>query len=102
MGYVWGVRLIPPALRPAIVLGGLFGAGLFVAETVSSFSHAAVGLKIETEGPYAALSAAVRPFLLGLGARVVVAYLVAGIGLGLVALALWGAAFGSRWLWRGV
>jgi arylsulfatase A-like enzyme len=76
----------------------------------------AVGLGMETEGPFAALFRAVRPHLPGLLGRVALLYALAGAALGLVSsawvtacglprlrgLSAWavGGALGALWTWR--
>lgn len=81
------------------LFGAVLGLGLFALETWLLLRSGMVGIDIETSGPYAALMAAVRPFLPGLLARVAVTYAVAGAVLGWVAGALsraWGRA--ARWV----
>ena len=81
------------------LLGAALGFGLFALETWLLLRAGLVGLDIDVAGPYAALTAAVRPALPGLLARVAVPYVLAGMGLGWVAGGLsraWGRV--GRWL----
>lgn len=81
------------------LLGAVLGFGLFALETWLLLRAGLVGLDIDVAGPYAALTAAVRPALPGLLARVAVTYVLAGMGLGWVAGGLsraWGRV--GRWL----
>ena len=82
------------------LLGGL-GAGavlgliVFVIEGARVMAQGAIGLNIATEGPFAAIIAAVRPQLPLLLVRVVVAYLLGGAALGLGGLVLTAAVLGK-------
>ncbi len=81
------------------LLGAALGLGLFALETWLLLRAGLVGIDIDVAGPYAALTAAVRPAVPGLLTRVAVAYAVAGMGLGWVAGLLsraWGRV--GRWL----
>ncbi|WP_408890811.1 sulfatase-like hydrolase/transferase [Myxococcus faecalis] len=79
-------------LRPLVwrlALGLGLGLALFAGETWWLLRSGLVGVDIPVDGPYAALSAAVRPVLPGLLARVAAVYVVAGMGLAAVS---WGLA----------
>jgi len=68
--------------------GGTVGLLLFLAEGLGVLRSNAVGLKMDVQGPLAALLAAVRPSLPGLLARVLFAYVLIGAALGLAAWVL--------------
>ncbi len=74
-----------------LVLGTLFGLVLFALEGAMVQSSSAA-LHFDTEGPFAALMAAVRPALPGLLVRIALVYAIGGAALGLLAgglAALW-------------
>ncbi|AGC44451.1 sulfatase [Myxococcus stipitatus DSM 14675] len=75
-----------------LALGAGLGLGLFAAESWLLLRSGLVGVDIPVDGPYAALSAAVRPVLPGLLVRVAAVYVVAG---GVFA----GVAFGLARVW---
>lgn len=80
--------------------GGLASLLLFAWESVLILQSGAVGLKMDTDGPFAALMAAIRPLLPGLLLKVLGAYVAAGALLGLFAHALACAvAPARRWRW---
>jgi arylsulfatase A-like enzyme len=80
-------RRIFERARP-LLAGGAVGLALFLAEGLLVLRSNAVGLKMDVRGPLAALLAAVRPALPWLLARVLFAYLLIGVGLGLAAWVL--------------
>lgn len=83
-----------PPVREALA-GAVAGFAVFALESVWIVQTGAVGLKVETSGPFAALFAVVRPFLPSLLGRVAALYLTVGLALGLVAGRL-KACFGLR------
>src|SRR4051812_43992623 len=88
-------------LRGALA-GALFGLLLFALEGALMLGDGVIGLDLHTQGPFAALFAAVKPFLPGLLARVLTAYLLGGAALGLGAALLSVLvlpADASRWRW---
>src|SRR5689334_2751735 len=89
-------RLLRSALAGRGVRLGLFALASWLIQQSGS-----IGLHLETEGPYAALFAAVRPALPRLLVRVAAAYAVAGAVLGACA-GLFVAALGisGRWTAR--
>ena len=89
----------------------MFGLIVFVIEGALVLRQGAIGLNVETEGPFAALFAAVRPLLPGLLARVALAYSLGGAALGVAAVVLaglllsigsgrakWSALFVVEWI----
>jgi len=102
--------LVAPAVGAACLLALLGGEVALLLRT------GAVGLGMETEGPFAALFRAVRPHLPGLLGRVALLYALAGAGLGLLSWALVtasglprlralftclvGSVLGTLWTWR--
>ncbi|MFL5318926.1 MAG: sulfatase-like hydrolase/transferase [Myxococcaceae bacterium] len=70
-------RRLRPYLYSALA-GALFFLALFIGETVLLVQAGAVGLKMDTSGPFAALFAAVKPAVPSLIARIVLVYLLAG------------------------
>lgn len=95
----------------AVAAGSAIGLVLFVLEGALVLQTGAVGLNLDTEGPFAAVIAAVRPLLPSLLGRVLLTYLLGGAGLGLVAIALaalalsyeagrmkWAVVFALEWL----
>ena len=95
----------------AAAAGAFLGLVVFGIEGALVLGQGAIGLNLETEGPFAALFAAVRPLLPGLLARVALAYALGGAALGLGALTLgamvlgtqsgrvkWVATFAVEWL----
>lgn len=72
-----------------LLAGAAVGLGLFAAEGALVLRANAVGLKLDVQGPLAALFAAVRPSLPWLLGRVALAYAGVGAGLGVAA---WGLA----------
>ncbi|MBS1151758.1 MAG: sulfatase [Myxococcaceae bacterium] len=89
----------------ALAAGALFGLILFAVESALVLQRGAIGLNIETEGPFAALLASVRPLLPGLLARVALAYALGGAALGLVAVSLGALILSSesgRLKWAGL
>lgn len=91
-------------------LGGILGLIFFAIEGAQVMGQGAIGVNIDTEGPFAALFAAVRPLLPGLLARVALAYLLGGAALGLLGAVLarlalprdcgrakWTAAWLAQW-----
>ncbi len=95
----------------ALAAGGVLGAIVFAIEGALVMGQGAIGLNLETEGPFAALFAAVRPLLPGLLGRVLLAYLLGGAAIGIASLVLgsgvlskeagrvkWAAAFVGEWL----
>lgn len=90
-----------PTLRPAhlrplalpLGVGALLGLLLFLLESALLVRAGAVGVNVDVSGPYAALMAAVRPLLLPLLSRVLLAYLLGAMALGGLAALLaraWG------------
>ncbi|HZH02683.1 MAG TPA: sulfatase-like hydrolase/transferase [Myxococcaceae bacterium] len=75
----------------ASVAGAAVGLAAFAAESLLAVRSGAAGLAIQTDGPFAALWAAVRPLLPGLLLKVAGAYAAAGVLGGVVAWALAGA-----------
>src|SRR4051812_28892464 len=73
--------------------GAAFGLALFALEGALVLGTGAIGLDLDTKGPFPALFAAVRPALPGLLARVLLAYLLGGAALGV--FAAWLAALAS-------
>ncbi len=71
-------------LLQCTALGAAVGLALFAGEGLAIRSGAA-GLNFDTEGPFAALMAAVKPQLPGLLARIALVYLLGGAVLGAVA-----------------
>lgn len=69
-------------------VGVLLGVVLLAAEGALVLRANAVGLDFSTEGPFAAVMAAIRPLLPSLVARVAVLYAVSGLALGVLAVAL--------------
>ncbi|WP_163868472.1 sulfatase-like hydrolase/transferase [Myxococcus eversor] len=84
---------VPPhpfrSLGWRLVLGAGLGLVLFAVESWLLLRSGLVGVDINVDGPYAALSAAVRPILPGLLLRVAAVYVVAG---GVLAGVAWGLA----------
>lgn len=80
--------------------GALFGLLLGVLEGAGVLKEGAIGLSLDTQGPFAALVASVRPLLPGLLARVALAYALGGAFLGVAAAALAGLILrpGAGWL----
>jgi|CXWL01.1.fsa_nt_gi arylsulfatase A-like enzyme len=86
-------RLLPEAARwkkpcPAVLAGALLGGVLFAIEARMILDSQAIGIGIDTQGPFAALMQAVRPALVEVLWRIAVAYAFAGAALGLAAYAL--------------
>lgn len=85
-------------LARACGLGGLAGLATFALESALVFRSGAIGVGLETEGPFAALVSAVRPELPALLARVAAAYASGGAIVGLSAgLFAWSLGIRSRW-----
>lgn len=92
-----------PALSGAALLGAAVALCAFAAESALIVRSGAIGLEIDTEGPFAALMAVVRPRLPLLLSRVALAYLGAGAFLGLAAgLLARSLDLRRRWLGRAV
>lgn len=68
-----------------LLAGALLGLGVFAMEAVLLLGRGAIGVKIDTSGPFAALMQVVRPLVPALLGRVAVVYLVAGALAGLLA-----------------
>jgi len=85
------------SIARGLLLGALAGLLLFVVEGLGIRSGAP-GLVMDTEGPFAALMAAVRPQLPGLLLRIALVYLVGGAVLGGVA-GLLASAWSPRRFW---
>ena len=77
-----------PSLIPAAALGAACFVALLGGEVALLLRAGAVGVGMDTEGPFAALFRAVRPHVPGLLGRVAVLYALAGAALGLLASAL--------------
>lgn len=76
--------------------GALFFLLLCVGETVLLFRSGAVGLKMDTSGPFAALFAAVKPAIPSLVLRIAALYLLAGAVLGIAARGIAAAVRAKR------
>ncbi len=98
-------------LLRALAVGAGFGLVLFALEGALVLKTGAIGLNLDTEGPFAALFAAVRPLLPSLLGRVLLTYLLGGAALGAAAVTLsalalshqagrfkWAAVFVLEWL----
>lgn len=72
---------------PSLLAGAGLGLLLFGWETAALLRSGAVGFSMDTDGPFAAVFAAVRPELPWLLGRILAVYLMAGGALGLVAAA---------------
>ena len=78
--------------------GALLGLAVFACEGALVMQQGAIGLDLPTDGPFAALFAAVRPLLPVLLARVALAYALGGAVLGPArGKAAWAAAFAVEW-----
>jgi arylsulfatase A-like enzyme len=91
-----------PVLK-LLLLGAIWGAGVglgfFALESYWVWTGNAAGLNIDQSGPFAALFAAIRKLLPPVLLRVLVAYLLSGAVVGLVAAAIaraWSSATGWR------
>lgn len=69
-------------------LGAGLGLGLFALEGSLALRAGAIGLDLDTRGPFALVLDAIRPQLVALLSRVAVAYLVAGVALSAAAAVL--------------
>jgi hypothetical protein len=86
-------------LLKGVALGAAVGLALFVLEGLAIRSGAA-GLNIDTEGPFAALVAAIKPALPALLGRIALTCALGGAALGGVAGALaWSLGVHRFWAW---
>jgi arylsulfatase A-like enzyme len=74
-----------PSWLGSAAAGLALGLAAFAAEGVLVLRETAIGIQFDVQGPLQAVLAAVRPQFPGLVARIVLAYAVAGIALGLYA-----------------
>lgn len=81
----------PKRLLQGAAVGAAVALALFAVEAASVMSTGAIGVNIDTSGPFAAVFAAIKPLLPSLIARVVLIYATGGALLGAAAALLSGA-----------